>query len=222
MPRATVTIWSFEAQAGQELVFVLVGPGLGSSLNARLTLIAAAASNWRASLGSRGNRRSSFASVRSGGKFYLRIEDRDYTGGGNHFYYIHAGAFPYITNVYPLGMKAADAGPLAGDEVQAVEVLGANIPAERKSRRSEETGTRFIPLDTPAGKTLNTARYESSSLSRICRTRAERHSRRGAAYPGAQRHLWKNLSRFTRCVPAFPRVVRTSTTSRLTPARATG
>src|SRR5262249_30862388 len=32
-------LWSFEAQAGQELVFVLVGPGMGSSLNARLTLV---------------------------------------------------------------------------------------------------------------------------------------------------------------------------------------
>src|SRR5207248_2032598 len=96
------------------------------------------------------------------GKFFLRIEDRDFTGGGNHFYYIHAGAFPYVTNVYPLGIRSTDTGAPGGDQVQAVEVRGANLPAGSKLAPVSRTGAGFISLDTPMGKTLNAARYESS------------------------------------------------------------
>lgn len=156
-------LWSFEGQAGQEPVFVLVGPSLGSSLNARLTLLAEGGQTlvsvirqpWKTEvvLSHR---------LAAAGKFFLRVEDRDFTGGGNHFYYIHAGTFPYVSGVYPLGMKSTDGGPLAEDQVQAVEVRGANLLAGTRITPSPGTGTRVIPLQTPAGKTLNTARYESS------------------------------------------------------------
>ena len=59
-------------------------------------------------------------------------------------------------------MKTADGGPAGGDQVQAVEILGANIPAGLKLAAVAGTGARFNALDTPAGKTLNTARFESS------------------------------------------------------------
>src|SRR5262249_20068086 len=97
------------------------------------------------------------------GKYFLRVEDRDFTGGGNHFYYIHAGAFPYVTGVFPMGMTSSDAGPPAGDRVQAVEGRGANLPADAKCAPTAGARARFLPLDTAAGKTLNTARFESSS-----------------------------------------------------------
>ncbi len=156
-------LWTFDAQAGQELVFVLVGPGLGSSLNARLTLLDAAGHSLASA-----TRHPWNSDVVVSHKFdkaqkcLLVIEDRDYTGGGNHYYYIHAGAFPYVTGVYPFGMKTADSGPAGGDQVQAIEVVGANIPAGSKLNAVTGTGARFNSLDTPAGKTLNTARYESS------------------------------------------------------------
>jgi WD40 repeat protein len=157
--------WLIEAQAGQELVFVLVGPGLGSSLNARLTL-SADGGKQLASVTRQPWKSEVVLSYRfeAACKFYLRVEDRDYTGGGNHYYYIHAGAFPYVANVYPLAIKATGASPLSDDEVQTIEIQGANIPAESRISPIKETATRFIPLDTPAGKTLNTARYESSSF----------------------------------------------------------
>src|SRR5579872_730331 len=96
------------------------------------------------------------------GRFLLRIEDRDYTGGGNHFYYVHAGAFPYLTSAYPLAMKSLDGGPPAGDLVQAVSVQGANVAPGSKLEPVSGTGARFVHLETPMGKTLNAARFESS------------------------------------------------------------
>jgi hypothetical protein len=62
-------------------------------------------------------------------------------------------------------MKTADSGPPGGDQAQAVEVLGANIPAGQKLNPAAGTGARFVSVDAPAGKTLNTARYESSPFS---------------------------------------------------------
>ncbi len=156
-------LWSFEAKAGEELVFVLVGPSLGSMLNARLTLLEAGGKALASAV------RQPWKSdvvltyrFDAAGKYLLRVEDRDYTGGGNHFYYIHAGAFPYVTDAYPLGMKTADGGPAAGDQVQSIEVRGANLPAETKLHPTPGTGARFPAIDAPGGKSLNTARYESS------------------------------------------------------------
>jgi hypothetical protein len=156
-------LWSFESQGGQELVFVLVGPSLGSSLNARLTLLDASG-HALASVTQQPWKSEVVLTHRfeAAGKYLLAVEDRDFTGGGNHFYYMHAGAFPYVTGVYPLGMASSDAGPPAGDRVQAVEVRGANLPVGAKLAPVAGTGTRFLPLETSAGTTLNTARFESS------------------------------------------------------------
>ncbi len=156
-------VWSLEAQAGQELAFVLVGPSLGSSLNARLTLTAETGQTL-ASVTRQPWKTEVVLSHRfaAAGKCFLRVEDRDNTGGGNHFYYIHAGAFPYVTGVYPLGLKSLDGGPPSDDQVQAIEVRGANLPVGTKITPIAESSTRLMALDTPAGKTLNTARYEAS------------------------------------------------------------
>jgi hypothetical protein len=161
--RGDSDVWSFDAKAGEEVVFALTGPNLGSALNARLTLVAADGKSlaqavrqpWKSEVVLKHR-------FDSPGKYLLRVDDRDYTGGGNHFYYIHAGAFPWVIAAYPLGMKTADGGPPAGDQVQSIDVHGANFPPETKLSPVSGTGARFPAIDTPAGKSLNTARYESS------------------------------------------------------------
>jgi WD40 repeat protein/mono/diheme cytochrome c family protein len=156
-------LWTCEAQAGQELAFVLIGPALGSSLNARLTLLdgdgrpleTATRQPWKSEVVV--THRFDTAQ-----KCVLRVEDRDFTGGGNHFYYIQAGPFPYVTSAYPLGMASVDTGAPAGDQVQSVEVRGPGIPAGTRLIPVAGTGARFPTLDAPAGKSLNSARFESS------------------------------------------------------------
>ena len=156
-------LWSFEAQTGQELVFVLIGPALGSSLNARLTLLeeggnvlgSAVRQPWK-------NEVIVAHRFDAAKKCFLRVEDRDFTGGGNHFYYIHAGAFPYATGEFPFGMKSSDGGSPAGDQVQEITVEGENLSAGSKLSPSPGSGTRFVHVETPLGKTLNSVRYESS------------------------------------------------------------
>ncbi len=157
-------LWTVDAAAGQELVFVLVGPNLGSSLNAKVSLLDAEGRMLDAA-----TRHPWTSEVVVSHRFdkpqkcFVRVEDRDYTGGGNHFYYIHAGTFPYVENAaYPLGMKNCRRRAPAGDQVQAVVVQGPNLPAGSRLNPAAGTGARFLPVETPAGKSLNTARFESS------------------------------------------------------------
>jgi hypothetical protein len=157
-------LWTFEATAGQELVFVLVGPNLGSSLNAKVSLLDADGRTLDTA-----TRHPWTGEVVVSHRFdkpqkcFVRVEDRDYTGGGNHFYYVHAGTFPYVESAYPLGMKTTDGGIPGGDQVQSVAVEGPNLPAGSRLNPAAGTGARFLPVETPAGKSLNTARFESSS-----------------------------------------------------------
>jgi hypothetical protein len=156
-------LWAVDAPAGKDVVFVIVGPQLGSSLNAKVALLDADGRTLDAA-----TRQSWISEVVVSHRFdkpqkcYLQIEDRDYTGGGNHFYYVHAGTFAYVESVFPLGMKTADGGAPAGDQVQSIEVHGFNLPAGARLNPVAGTGSRFVPVDAPPNKTLNTARFEAS------------------------------------------------------------
>jgi len=156
-------LWSFDAAAGQELSFVLVGPNMGSSLQARMSLI-----DDQGTVLKRVTRKPARGETvlthrfDTAGKFFLQVEDRDYMGGGNHYYYIHAGAFPYVTAVWPLAVRAADQGTALPNEVTAIDVRGANLLPETKLRPTPGAGAHFVAPFATAGKTLNSARYESS------------------------------------------------------------
>jgi WD40 repeat protein len=156
-------LWSFDARAGDELVFLLIGPGLGSSLQGKLSLwdesgrVLATAVRQPARgevvLGRRFDRP---------GKYFLQVEDRDNMGGGNHFYLIHAGAFPYVTDAWPLGLHASDQGKPVEGEASAVELAGFNLAPETRLRPIPGVATRRIAPFTPTGRALNTVRYEAS------------------------------------------------------------
>ncbi|MFN0055539.1 MAG: c-type cytochrome domain-containing protein [Planctomycetales bacterium] len=155
--------WSFEAQSEQELVFLLIGPTLGSSLQARMTLLDPAGR-----VLARGSRLPGRNEVVLGhkfgafGKYVLQVEDRDNTGGGNHFYYIHAGAFPYVTGSFPFAMRAADLGERIAGEVTAIDLTGFNLAPNTRLTPIPGAATRFIPPHAPTGKAFNTARYEAT------------------------------------------------------------
>jgi hypothetical protein len=156
-------LWSFDAKAGDELVFVLIGQNLGSSLQGKLSLLDESGHVIEMAV-----REPARAEVVLGhrfdraGKHLLQVEDRDNMGGGNHFYYIHAGAFPYVTGAWPLGMRASDQGERTAGEVSAIELSGFNLAPETRLRPIPGVATRRIAPFTPIGKTLNTVRYEAS------------------------------------------------------------
>ena len=159
-------VWAFDVPDGSpEIVFQIVSGQLGSALTPKLTLLDANGKPLASAM-----RQPGRTDVVLGHKFeqpgrcFLQVEDRNFTGGGNHFYLIHAGQFAYVTGVFPLAMRTSDAGPSAPNEAAAVSVRGFNVPAEMKLASAAGTGAKFISLDTPAGKSFNAARYEASSF----------------------------------------------------------
>jgi WD40 repeat protein len=111
-------LWSFEGVEGQQLVFQLVGPHLGSALQGRLLLRDTADGRALATEVRRTGRSDVVLGVRlpRAGRYLLEVTDRDNTGGGNHFYLVQAGDFPLVTGVFPLAVRAGAATePRAGE-----------------------------------------------------------------------------------------------------------
>jgi WD40 repeat protein len=155
----------FEAASNEELVFVLVGANFGSSLNARMQLLDADGRRLESATRSTGRAEVVLgARFDRAGKYTLRIEDRDNTGGGNHFYHVHAGRFGWVTQTFPLAMRGTDQAAAGPHEVASVNVRGFNLPNELSLPTQPGTGTRFVVPEGPAGKALNAARYELSSM----------------------------------------------------------
>lgn len=86
-------LWTFEASVDQELAFQLVGANLGSALSAKLTLLDEAGKTL-ATVTRSANRNEVELAHRfdRAAKYVLQVEDRNFTGSGNHFYAIHASA----------------------------------------------------------------------------------------------------------------------------------
>ena len=155
--------WSFEATAGQEIVCVATGPNLGSGLHARLSLLDAQGKSLATAV-----RHPDRTEVVLGyripetGTYTLQVEDRHFTGAKNLFYVLHAGTFGYITESFPLAIRAADAGKRNRDEVSAIGVSGYNLSGSLAFIDANGKGAKFVRADSKAGQTLNSARYDLS------------------------------------------------------------
>jgi hypothetical protein len=177
-------LWAFDAAAGKELVFVLHGPNMGSALHAKLSLLDAAGNVVQEE--SRHPFRSEVAlghRFDKPGRYFLRVEDRNYTGGGNHFYFIHAGEFAYVTGVYPLGIRSTASGQAAAGEVTAIPATGFNLGDREPLAAAATPGTQWIAPETPAGKTLNAVRFDSSPFAEFAETEPNNAPSQAATLP---------------------------------------
>lgn len=112
--------YQFEGRAGEELVAQVVASELGSQLVSQLVLRDSAG----AILAREGEHTFKpdavlIAKLPRDGSYTLSIADREKGGGQDHFYRLNAGALPYVTQVFPLGVTAGKA--------QQVAVEGVNL-----------------------------------------------------------------------------------------------
>src|SRR5207248_8657542 len=89
------------------------------------------------------------------GVYTMSITDREKGGGTDHFYRLNAGPLPYITGVFPLGVRASQASE--------VSVWGVNLGDTRKVRVQPPAwadGWTTVPVEvkTPWGPPLNTVK----------------------------------------------------------------
>jgi len=112
--------YAFDGRAGEELVFQVVASRLGSKLESLLVL-RNDSGKVLAESGQYETRADAVLTYKlpQAGKYTLSITDREKGGSADHFYRIDAGPLPYITQVFPLGVRAG--------EPATVSVTGVNL-----------------------------------------------------------------------------------------------
>jgi hypothetical protein len=157
--------YQFDGKAGQDMVFEVNASKLGSRLESLLTV---SDSNGRVlAEAGRGDPSPDAAlnfRLPQDGKYTLTISDREGSGGMNDYYRVDAGALPYITRYFPLGVRAG--------ETAAVTVEGVNLGAIHEvkieaPKQAEGGKTVPITLKESAALPLNKVRLVVGSLPEI-------------------------------------------------------
>lgn len=158
-----VDTFQFQGQAGETVAFQPIAASLGSPLQSVLELrnsegaVLASAGKF-----SRNPDPVLIAQVPADGKYTVTISDLEKKGGWNYFYRLKAGALPYITGVFPLGVH--------GGQATDVKVKGVNLEDIRMVRiyppRGSSETWRTVPLriQTPHAESLNEMRLAVDDL----------------------------------------------------------
>jgi hypothetical protein len=138
--------YSFEGQSGEQVVFQVVGSQLGSELQSLLVLRDSSGKQL-AEAGRNENSPDAVLSFKlpAQGVYTLSVADREKSGGMNHFYRVQAGPLPYITGVFPLGVRAGEAGRIA--------VRGVNLDSHQATVQGPKRadGWTTLPLEMKGG-----------------------------------------------------------------------
>jgi hypothetical protein len=135
--------YTFNGQAGQEMVFQVVASKIESKLNSLLTLRDSSGKP----LAEAGEFQSTPDAVLSyklpaSGTYTVTITDREKSGGMDHFYRLNAGPLAYITGVFPLGVRAGAPARVAmrGVNLGSVQQTTINPPKQAE-------GWTTVPLE---------------------------------------------------------------------------
>ena len=144
--------YQFKGRASEELVFQVLAAPLGSALKSALILRDATGKEVaRAGYGRKGDAVLTYK-LPSDSMYTLSITDRERGGGMTHYYRLNAGALPYVTGVFPLGLRAGQAS--------TVKVSGVNLASNGELRVQPPAvadGWTTVPVEmkTPRGSPLN-------------------------------------------------------------------
>lgn len=148
-----VDTFRFRGRASEQLVFEVVASPLGSQLRPLLSLRDSSGKELaRSALYSRRSDSVLIAKLPVDGEYTISISDLQRSGGPDHFYRLNAGALPYVTEVFPLGLRAGQSAE--------VEVKGANLGKVQKVRVQAPPsvdGWQTIPfrVKTSQGEAIN-------------------------------------------------------------------
>jgi len=143
-----VDAYRFTARAGEEMVFQVIARPLGARLDSVVRLLDASgkviAENNDIDL----NRDSALTwRFTDAGTYAIVIEDLEHGGGADGFgYRIYAGVLPYLTGVFPLGVRSGARNDVA--------VTGVNLGADavRVTGQPAYPGVRTVPVTVGAAR----------------------------------------------------------------------
>jgi pre-peptidase len=140
--------YSFEANAGQQIVFEVLAARIGSGLDSVLTLRDAAGAVLARNDDFRGRADSVLAHrFTQAGTYTVEVTDGLNTGGMGHFYRLSAGELPYVTGVFPLGVRRGEA--------TEVELEGFNLPARTGRVDGSSAAADRDKAEVPVAAPLN-------------------------------------------------------------------
>ena len=134
--------YEFDGKSGEDVVFEVVASKLGSRLESLLAL-SDSSGRLLAEAGRHDNSPDATLAYRlpQDGKYTLTISDREGSGGKDDYYRVDAGALPYITRHFPLGVR--------GGETTAVAVEGVNLGGIRELKieaPKQAAGWNTVPI----------------------------------------------------------------------------
>lgn len=145
--------YRFAGKAGEEIVFRAQAAALGSKLTPLLEL-SDEAGKGIATSSETGNKRDAALTYKlpGDGNYTVAISDRNLGGGADYFYRLDAGDLPYVTRVFPLGMRAGQSAEIS---IRGVNLGGAGTakvvaPAETEGWTTmplESIGARIQPIN---------------------------------------------------------------------------
>jgi hypothetical protein len=150
-----VDTYEFPARSGEEMVFQVVARPLGSRLDSVIRLLDAhgtvIAENNDFDLSRDSVLTWRFAEA---GRYVLTIEDVEHGGGKNGYAYrIYAGALPFVTSTFPLGVGSGAVGVITAT---GVNLGSAATSLSVRGDPSELVGATIpIIVSTPSGPALN-------------------------------------------------------------------
>ncbi|MCI0339083.1 MAG: hypothetical protein L0226_16040 [Acidobacteria bacterium] len=149
--------FKFQAKSGQQLVFEVIASMINSRLDSVLALmddkgqILATNNDFDA-------RRDSLLAYtfKRDGEYIIRLSDFERKGQtGLYGYHLNIGDFPYVTDVFPLGVKQGTASE--------VTVAGFNLGTDRAkvnaSAGNEWGAVKILKLETARGQAFNNTRF---------------------------------------------------------------
>jgi hypothetical protein len=171
--RGDVDEWKVDGKRGEEVSLHLLAAGLGSALS---PVVSVRDASGKILLSTRRQMDGEIAAgfrMPDDGPYTIRVEDRSFTGGGNHFYALHIGKFPVVTDSFPRGFqthhkRSLEHGPLT---VRGFNLGGEAVPGESKMVAPDQPSSQTIdvvtsgdrrhdaPVRTPNGPSLNRVRY---------------------------------------------------------------
>jgi len=129
-----VDSFSFQARAGQHLVFEILSSVLGSQLNSLLTLLHQDGRILAENDDFKGRDSLLAYRIEEAGTYVIRVSDAQMGSGDSYHYRLQAGELSYISDVFPLGVQAGrsanlevtgyNLGKAAGESKQSVKVVG--------------------------------------------------------------------------------------------------
>ena len=104
------------------------------------------------------------------GKYTLTISDREGGGGKDDYYRVDAGALPYITRYFPLGVRAGETTTVA---VEGVNLGGTRELKIEAPKQAGDAKTIPLTLKENAALPLNKVKLVVGSLTRNSGTGTE-------------------------------------------------